>query len=78
MTVYDSLLSLLDYKCLLFNCDETQTKNSCSHIELPYEWIYDWIEFTNELSFITSGGLNSGHHLEQLTVIFPLSREFLC
>jgi hypothetical protein len=60
---------------------ESQTKDSCSHIELPYESnsdsASDCIEFTNELSFITSGGLNIGHHLEQLTVILS-SREYVC
>jgi hypothetical protein len=32
----------------------------------------------NELSFITSGGPNSGHHNEQLIVISPFLRECLC
>jgi hypothetical protein len=66
MTVYDSLHSSLDHERLLFHCDDWRTTNHISHAELSYEWLNDWIEFTNELSFITSGGLNSGHHLEQL------------
>jgi hypothetical protein len=32
----------------------------------------------NEVYFITSGGSNRGHHLEQLIVILPLLRECLC
>jgi hypothetical protein len=32
--------------------------------EFSYEWISDWLEFTNELSLYTSGGPNRGHHTE--------------
>jgi hypothetical protein len=46
--------------------------------EFFYEWISDWIEFTNELSFITLVEPNRGRHTEQLVVILPLSRECLC
>jgi hypothetical protein len=70
MTAYDSLHSLLYHERFLFHCDECRKKNHCSHIELPtefsYEWIYDCIEFTNEISFINSGGPSNGHHLKQL------------
>jgi hypothetical protein len=50
MIVYDSLHSLLDYECLLFYYDESRTKNFCSYIELPYEWIswiHEWTLFYN-------------------------------
>jgi hypothetical protein len=36
------------------------------------------LEFTNELSFITSRGPNRGHHTEAVFVIFPLLRECFC
>jgi hypothetical protein len=43
MTVYDSLHSLLVHGRLLFHRDKSRTKNSCTHIELPYELIYDFL-----------------------------------
>jgi hypothetical protein len=36
MTVYNSSHSLLDHEPLPFRCDEWRTKDSCSHLELPW------------------------------------------
>jgi hypothetical protein len=45
--------------------------------DLSREWIHQSHEFTNELSFITLWEPKRGHHLEQLVVILPLSREYM-
>jgi hypothetical protein len=55
------LINTLQLNTQLLNCLlNTLTKES--------------LEFTYQLSFITSGGPNRGYHIEQLIVTLPLSR----
>jgi hypothetical protein len=57
MALSDSLHSLLDYACLPFHCDEWRTKNSYSHIELPWTTSVRRITPTSESEcYVTTDG----------------------
>jgi hypothetical protein len=78
MTVYDSLHSLLDHDCLLFQCDEIRTTNHCSHLEQPWTTSVWRFTPTNELLlFITSKRpeYSSPSRTVPLLFCYPLPRK---
>jgi hypothetical protein len=52
--------------------DPASKRDTPFHLNLS---VFNWIEFTNELSFITSGESNSGHNTEQFMFWSTVSRS---